>query len=800
MSANVKYHLVGIGGIGMSGLARILLQKKCLVSGSDAKSGEMIENLKKMGAHISIGHDPQYIPEEASLVVSSGISQLNPEVVHAQVLGLPILHRSDLLHLLMQNQKPLLVTGTHGKTTVTSLLTTVFLKEQPSYAIGGVLMATGSNASSGEGLYFIAEADESDGSFLRYEPWGAIITNVNDDHMDYYQTEENLILHFQKFSQKVHDPKWLFYCGEDEKLKKCSLSGTCYGFIPGCELQGSNFRQSGKQILFDVAFEGNQYLDVEVPLIGYHNALNSLAVFGLALRAGLKEKDIRESFKGFQGVKRRAEKIGEVSEVLILDDYGHHPTEIQATLKAFKKAYSSRRLVVLFQPHRYTRIRDCWKQWSKCFDEADEVIATDIYGSGEAPIARITIENLLKEIQEGSRTKIHYVPYESLASYAASSARPFDLFVTLGAGDITRIGPEILYFLQNKPPEKIKLGLVFGGESGEHEISLKSSEYIFRNLDPKIFDLKLFYISKQGNWLAGEEAQKVLESFQPRDVKERFSSKVLEQIQGLEAIFPVLHGTFGEDGTIQGFFEMLALPYVGCSYLSSALCMDKAVTKKLVANAGLAVAPFIDFSEYAWKYDRDKILQDIASKLRVPLYVKPVHLGSTIGVKKVKTVEELIAAVNGAFQYDIHVIVENEIIGRELEFSVFGNGQAETLPPGEIISLGQTYDYEAKYGSATFPVSSKAELPSDLVQKGMEFAKKSYLACGCDGFARVDCFLDAAENFYLNEINPIPGFQKLSVYPKVFEANGISITSHFNILVGIALERHRNKRKKIYGK
>lgn len=797
---DVKYHLVGIGGIGMSGLARLILQQKGSVSGSDASQGETLEQLREMGAQISIGHDPKNVPDGASLVVSSGIASTNPEVAYAKSLNLPILHRSDLLHILMKGQKPLLVAGTHGKTTTTSLLTSVFLKDHSSYAIGGVLSETGVNAGHGAGAYFIAEADESDGSFLRYEPFGAIITNVNTDHMDYYKTEENLIDHFKKFGAKIQDSQWLFYCGEDELLKRCHLQGTSYGFVSGCDLQGSNFRQSGKRIFFDADFDGKHYSNIEVPLAGYHNALNSLAVFGLAIRAGLQESDIREALKGFKGVKRRLELIGERNQVMIMDDYGHHPREIQTTLKGLKNAYPYRKIVVLFQPHRYTRVRDCLVEFGKSFDAADEVIITDIYSSGETPIEGVRADVLHKQIQENSNTKITYIPFDSLASHAASIARPFDLFVTLGAGNITRLGPELLQLLQKKAPQKIKLGLIFGGESGEHEISLRSSQYIFRNLDPNIFDLKLLYISKQGNWLAGNEAKNILDSKQPQETKERLSVEVFREIQELDAVFPVLHGTFGEDGTIQGFFEMLALPYAGCSYQSSAICMDKAVTKKMVADAGLAVAPFIDFSEHAWNIGHDKILQKIKSKLHFPLYVKPVHLGSTIGVKKVKTTEELVEAVKLAFQYDVHVVVENEILGREIEFSVFGNGEAHILPPGEIFTSGQVYDYEAKYGKTAFAVSSKAELPLDVVETGMAFAKQAYLACGCDGFARVDCFLDSSGNYYLNEINPIPGFQESSIYPKCFEANGIPISSHLSTLVSIGLARSRNKRKKIYGK
>lgn len=785
-----KYHLIGIGGIGMSGLARLLSEKNFGVSGSDAKEGETVRDLKKMGIKVALGHDSINVPEEAHVVYSTDISQNNPELLHAKAFHLPTLHRSDLLHLLMKDSKPLLVTGTHGKTTTSSLLASVLLEggANPSYALGGILNSSQVNAAKGAGTYFVAEADESDGSFLRYHPYGAIITNIDLDHMDYYKTEETLINSFIKFGSGVISSDHLFYCVENERIRGCNFEGVGYGFTHDAELKGSSFHQNEWGITFDAEFDQVKYLAIEIPLIGYYNALNALAVFGLALRLGIPDADIRKAFLNFKGVKRRAELKGESHGIQVRDDYGHHPTEIKATLRALKDGAPDRRLVVLFQPHRYSRTKNCLESFGYVFDDADEVFITDIFASQELQDPSIHAEHVVQEIRRCSNVPVRYIPKDKLLNEVAEFVRPLDHVVTMGAGDIWQTGEQLLERIETVPPKKFNLGLVFGGKSEEHDISLKSAINVAQGLNRDYFDLSYFYISKKGTWFKTDRIEL------PKEITEssnRLSPDILRELNACEVIFPVLHGPNGEDGTLQGFFDMLCIPYAGCNHQASAVCMDKAVTKKLAMSVGIKTASFIDFSFYEWRNEPESLLKKIQTNLSFPLYVKPVHLGSAIGVERVNGKDELIQAVDRSFLRDEHVIIEEEICGRELEFAVLGGRRIRVFPPGEILRGDAVYDFEAKYGLNSFQTVIKAHIDSDLVYEGVKLAKLAYAAVGGDGFARVDFFLDENNQFFLNEINPIPGFTQISLYPKMCEAGGVYLTELLTELVGIALSRQR---------
>lgn len=440
-----KYHFIGIGGIGMSGLARILLQKGSEVSGSDSSSSTIIESLQKQGAEIYIGHAAQNIQNPSAVIYSTVIKEENPEVKEARDRKIPFLHRSELLHRLMQDYSALLVTGTHGKTTTSSLLTHLFVEAQldPTYAVGGLISSLGTNAGYGRGSYFIAEADESDGSFLAYAPFGAIITNIDNDHLDYWKTLEKMIQGFQTFLDKVISQEHLFWCGDDEILRSMKPPGFSYGFDERNDLHIKSFRQEGWKNIFDLCFEGVDYCDIVLPLIGGHNVLNASAVFGMGIKVGISEEEIRKAFLHFKGVSRRAELKWERSGITIFDDYGHHPTEIFATLRAIKHAIADRRLVVAFQPHRYTRTRDCLHEFGPAFEKADLLILTDIYASSESPIDGITSEALLATIRKNSSVNVLYSPRDQLCPFLKKTLQPQDVLVTMGAGDITFVGPEV---------------------------------------------------------------------------------------------------------------------------------------------------------------------------------------------------------------------------------------------------------------------------------------------------------------------------------------------------------------------
>lgn len=791
-----KCHFIGIGGIGMSGLAKILLNKNVPVSGSDLSESAITKTLHQEGAQIFIGQNEKNIDAAMTVIYSSGINKNNPEYQAALNKNCSMLHRSELLYKLMSEFKALAVAGTHGKTTTTSLLTTVFHEGalDPSFAVGGIVKQFGTNACLGKGSYFIAEADESDGTFLRYHPEGAIITNISMDHMDHFVTIEAVMNAYRTFANQVKNPELLFWCGDDERLASLKLKGKSYGFKDGNDVQGSNFRQQGWKLIFDITFEGKTYSDVEVALTGKHNALNALGVFGIALQAGVPIESIRKAFLQFGGVMRRCEKKGVEQGVLVLDDYAHHPKEINATLLAMRSAVEEKRLIVLFQPHRYSRTEDCLGTYGSIFNNADMLFVTDIYSAGETPRPGITNQRIIDEVKEKFRGPIYPTSRKDLIQNVLPHLRPHDVVVTMGAGDITYAGGELLNALKTYPIKKWQVGLVCGGRSMEHEISLRSAKFIYESLNRDFYDVSIFGITKAGQWsfYPAFPTSKTIEGGAP------LSESILKQLSACDIIVPALHGTYGEDGTIQGFFDILDLAYVGCSHRASAIAMDKAVTKQIMIFNGIPTSPFIDVQHSQWLREPEHVTRMVAEQLRYPVYVKSVHLGSSVGVTRVANESELPAAMEAGFKHDYKVIIENEIIGREIEFSVFGNEFFYVFPPGEIFrEEDKVYTYDAKYGSNSFGTATVAELPKEVVEEGMFMAEKAYEAIECAGLARIDFFLDRDNKIWFNEINPIPGFTSISLYPKMCQAHGIEAGPLLDRLIILGLQRKRVQRNEV---
>ena len=445
----MSYHFIGIGGIGMSGLARMLLQKGKRVTGSDMASSYVTDGLIKAGAVISFGHAKEHVPEGATVIYNSDIPQENPELKVAKEKKHPLLHRSDLLLALMENHQILAVTGTHGKTTTTALLTHVFTTAglDPAFAVGGVMRGLEINAAYGQGGYFIAEADESDGTFLKYPYHKAIITNIDNDHLAHFGSWEKLVEGFQAFINKANTSDALIYCIDDPTLASLHIPGIAYGFSEKADFRIRNFRQSGWQIEYDIHTKSATYSQISCNLTGRHNALNSTAVFALSLACGVPIEAIRKAFMSFDGVKRRLEKKGEAKGILAIDDYAHHPTEIKATLAALRAANVERPIVALFQPHRYSRMRYCINDFDHVFESADLVVVTDLFTAKEAPVVGVSTETIFHNIQKTCKKCLH-MPREALVREVSKILPKDAIVITLGAGDITKVGTELIEHVQ----------------------------------------------------------------------------------------------------------------------------------------------------------------------------------------------------------------------------------------------------------------------------------------------------------------------------------------------------------------
>ena len=348
----------------------------------------------------------------------------------------------------------------------------------------------------------------------------------------------------------------------------------------------------------------------------------------------------------------------------------------------------------------------------------------------------------------------------------------------------------------NYPANKIRVAVIFGGMSSEHEVSLISAASIIKALDPYTYEIIKIGITKRGHWAIGVEIDE-MESLNEKHVEPKFGLDELIELKP-DVVFPVLHGTYGEDGTIQGMFEIANLPYVGCGVLSSALGMDKSVAKKLFKEAGLNTAPYVEVKRSEWRNFADNIIQEVEKKLRYPCFVKPANSGSSVGINKAKNRESLIAHINEAARYDRKILIEAYVNGREIEVSVLGNDKPKASLPGEIVPCNEFYDYSAKYIDNKSGLNIPADVSPDLTEKFRESAVKAYKALDCAGMARVDFFLEkSTDKIIINEINTIPGFTGISMYPKLWEASGLKYKDLVDSLIELALERFKDKQESL---
>ena len=448
-------HFVGIGGIGMSGIAEIMLKIGYSVQGSDAKASANTERLEKLGARIFIGHDAAHIGDGVSAVVySTAVKTTNPEMVVARERRIPLVRRAEMLAELMRLQFSIAVGGTHGKTTTTSMVAAILDAGglDPTVVNGGIINAYGTNAKVGDGDWIVVEADESDGSFLRLKSTVAIVTNIDPEHLDHYGDFDGVRKAFVDFVENIPFYGFAAVCLDHPEVQRLVAAIdnrrlVTYGINPQAMVRADNVEMKPDGCRFDVIFQGRGLAALDeptrieglhLPMAGWHNVANALAAIAVARELDVSDDDIRSGLAGFGGVRRRFTTTGVVGGVRIVDDYGHHPVEIAAVLKAARQVAEGR-VIAVVQPHRFTRLRDLMEEFSTCFSDADAVFVADVYAAGETPIEGIDKDALVEGIRRfGHRSVQALESVEALPGVIAAEAKDGDLVVLLGAGDITQ--------------------------------------------------------------------------------------------------------------------------------------------------------------------------------------------------------------------------------------------------------------------------------------------------------------------------------------------------------------------------
>ena len=442
-----RVHFIGIGGAGMSGLARIALSHGIKVSGSDAKDSNVVIALTALGANVSVGHKGENVDGADLIVFSTAISENNPERLRALELGLPMIARATALALLMSESKSIAVAGTHGKTTTSSMLTVALQAAgaDPSFAIGGTITASGSNAHRGTGEFFVAEADESDGSFVAYHPYGAIITNIEHDHVDFFADEYAVFEAFTDFVTTIDSEGFLIYCNDDKGSRKLGSTVTntrtfTYGTSPDSDLVIDKITLLPLGSSARAIWHGKVVGKLELSVPGHHNLMNAAAALAAGIILDQAPGEMIDGLATFKGAGRRFEIKGTVNGIRVIDDYGHHPTEIEVTLTAARRFAGEGRLIVVFQPHRYSRTKAFIENFATTLDLADEVIVLEIYAASEKPIAGISSEAIVEKMTHGS-----FIPnFIDAVEAVVKSAKPGDVVITLGAGDVSSLAPIIV--------------------------------------------------------------------------------------------------------------------------------------------------------------------------------------------------------------------------------------------------------------------------------------------------------------------------------------------------------------------
>lgn len=727
-----SFFLVGIGGAGMSGVARMLQRRGYRVRGTDSTPSPILVELAGMGIDVSVGHLADLVEEGDAVILSDAIPlDTSPEALRARELGLPLFRRSQALGWLLKGKKTVAVTGTHGKTTTTGMLASALQARglDPTIVVGAEVPEFGGSVVEGPGEHAVIEACEAYDSLHDFDPFLVLLNNLEMDHVDFHESWENLRDSVTRFANQA---EVLVYNVKDPGA--CEVAGRArvekYGFDPDAPVAGS-----------DGAV-------VELAQHGAHNVANANAALAVVERvAGVTDAAVR-AVASFRGAERRQQVLhegpplgpGRLGEFTLIDDYAHHPTEVRLALQAAKDYWVGRRgrkrLVVVFQPHLYTRTAPLIAEFAQALDVADLIVMTDIYPAREEPIPGVSSFRILERCQKPGR----YVPSRHLlAREVASVLEAGDVVVGMGAGNISEFGEAFLAELRSRAKGTPSVVVAYGGDSAEREVSIHSGRAVFAALErlgypARLVDLSVLALTT-GNLglLSGPERP--------------------------DLVFLATHGPRSEDGALQGLLEFFHVRYTGSGVQASAVAMDKDATKRVLREAGIPV-PMGDLVRRG----------ESPPPWSGPVVVKPNEQGSTVGLSFVSVESELERAVTRALEFDKSCLVEEWLRGVEISVPVLG-GRA--LPPVEIVPASGSYDFESKYTPGATDEVCPARITDEQTRLAQEYALRAHEALGCRGVTRTDMIV-TSERIVALEVNTLPGMTPTSLVPRSASVAGIS--------------------------
>jgi UDP-N-acetylmuramate--L-alanine ligase len=738
------FFLVGIGGAGMSALARMLHRRGNSVTGTDGTRSPEIDRLIAEGIEARVGHSGEGLTNRHALVVSDAIDLgASPEIEKAKELGIPIVRRSQALGWLLKRYKVIAVTGTHGKTTTTAMLGSGLIEAglDPLVVVGASIPEWGGPVREGAGKYAVVEACEAYDSLQDIQPGLVLLTNLELDHVDFHGSYAHLRDSVIAFVNKLPSDGWLVYCSEDRGAAEVAELTSARAVPYGASVEWQRLVANMLGMESGLAPLPSEH-GLAVP--GRHNLLNAAGALTAAALVGADLSRVEKALRVFQGAERRLQVLQE-RPVAVIDDYAHHPSEIKASLTALRDKYfgprrPSRRLVVVFQPHLYSRTALLVSEFAEALSLADEVFLTDIYPAREAPMPGISSARIAELVT----VPVQYVPSRRLLPrVVASRVSPGDVVVGMGAGNIAEFAPDLVAELRRleelrERRRALSVAVLYGGDSAEREVSLHSGRAVHSALLRLGHRVTMLDVTDA---LLGVGSLAELIGPNRPDVA-----------------FLAVHGTNGEDGSIQGLLELLHIPYTGSGVQASAICMDKAMTKRILQASGI-------------KTPQGQLLSDLDDpiQLRLPLIVKPNEQGSTVGLSFVEKKEELCPALKRAFSYDERVLVEEWVRGVEISTPVL-NGEA--LEPVEIAPASGRYDFASKYLPGATEEIIPARIPVPLREEAKRIALAAHKALGCKGASRTDAIVQGDEIVVL-EVNTLPGLTETSLLPNSAAACGI---------------------------